>query len=130
MSLNIHRPRQVVGMIYVLVYIAILVTYAFILRDSSWTIAPKFTLMVILWFILSLAVKVTMLMNRAFELLNLAALVAVMTIAFFYVPQPPHLKTGFSSIENFCFYLNIVGGSACDFFDFLYEGAAKRPADT
>ena len=130
MNFRIHRPRQAVGLIYMLMYIVIFFTYAVILRDSSWVIEPKFTIMVIVWFILSLAVKATMFMNRAFELLNLSALVAVMTIAFFYVPQPPHLKTGFSSIENFCFYLNIVGGSACDFFDFLYEGAAKPSENT
>lgn len=130
MPFHIHRPRQVIGLIYILMYISIFFTYTIILKDSSWVIEPKFTIMVIIWFILSFAVKVTMFMNRAFELLNLAALVAVMSIAFFYVPQPPHLKTGFSSIEYFCFYLNIVGGSACDFFDFVYEGAARPSTNT
>ena len=66
-----------------------------------------------------------MFMNRIFELLNLAALVAVMSIPFAYHPHPGH----FSSIENFCYYLNVVGGSLCDFFDFLYESAARRPKD-
>ena len=126
MPFNIHRPRQAVGLIYILMYIFIFFTYAIILRDDqSWVIEPKFTVTVILWFILSLAVKVTMFMNRIIELLNLVALVALMSIPFTYNPHPGH----FSSIENFCYYLNFFGGSACDFFDFLYEGAAKRPED-
>jgi hypothetical protein len=106
-------------------YIFIFFTYAFILKDDSWAIEPKFTIMVILWFILSLAVKVSMFMNRIIELLNLVALVAVMSIGFVYIPQPGH----FSSIENFCYYLNFIGGSICDFFDFVYESAARRPED-
>ena len=125
MPFYIHRPRQAVGLIYILMYIFIFFTYAIILRDDqSWTIEPKFTVTVILWFILSLAVKVSMFMNRTIELLNLVALVAVMSIGFTYVPQPGH----FSSIENFRYYLHFIGGSACDFFDFLYESAA-RPSE-
>ena len=124
MSFHIHRPRQAVGLIYILMYTVIFFTYAIILRDDqSWTIEPKFTVAVIVWFMLSLAVKVTMFMNRIIELLNLVALVALMSIPFTYIPQPGP----FSSIENFCYYLNFLGGSACDFFDFLYEGAARRP---
>ena len=123
MPFRICRLRQAVRLTYLLLYTFIFITYAIILRDSSWTLEPKFSIMVILWFLLSLAVKVTMLMNRTIELLNLASLVAVMSMGFTYVPHPGH----FSSIENFCYYLNFIGGSACDFFDFLYEGAAKRP---
>lgn len=126
MPFYIHRPRQAIGLIYILMYIFIFFTYAFILRnDQSWTIEPKFTVTVILWFILSLAVKVSMFMNRTIELLNLVALVAVMSIGFTYVPQPGH----FSSIENFCYYLHFIGGSACDFFDFLYESVARPSED-
>ena len=126
MPFYIHRPRQAIGLIYILMYIFIFLTYIFVLRDdSSWAIEPKFTITVILWFILSLAVKVSMLMNRAIEMLNLVALVAVMSIGFAYYPQPGH----HTSIENFCYYLNIIGGSACDFFDFLYESGARRPKE-
>ena len=125
MSFYIHRPRQAIGLIYILLYTFIFIAYAFILRDSSWAIEPKFTIMVIVWFLLSLAVKVTMFVNRIIELLNLSALVAGMSIGFFYIPHPGH----FSSIENFCYYIHLIGGSICDFFDFLYEGAARRPED-
>jgi hypothetical protein len=122
----IHRPRQVVGLLYILIYIFIFFTYAVILRDDqSWTIEPKFTVMVILWFMLSLAVKISMFMNRGIELLNLFALVALMSLGLTYNQHPGH----FSSIENFCYYLNFIGGSACDFFDFLYEAPARRPKD-
>ena len=107
-------------------YVVIFITYAVILRDDqSWSAEPKFTAAVIVWFILSLAVKVTMFMNRIIELLNLAALVAVMSIPLIYIPHPGH----YGSIEYFCYYLNITGGSACDFFDFLYESAARRPEE-
>jgi hypothetical protein len=107
------------------VYIIIFFIYAIILRDDqSWTINPKFTSTVILWFLLSLAVKVSMFMNRSIELLNLVALVAALLMGFTYIPYPGD----FSSIENFCFYLNIFGGPTCDFFDFVYEGAA-RPSE-
>lgn len=124
MSRYIHRPRQAVGLIYIMLYVSIFFTYAIVLRDDqSWTIEPKFTAAVILWFLLSLAVKVSMFTNRNIELLNLMALVAVMSIGFTYVPHPGR----YSSIENFCYYLHFIGGSACDFFDFLYESAAKRP---
>jgi hypothetical protein len=126
MTFYIHRPRQAVGLIYILVYIVIFFAYAFARRDDqSWTIESKFTVTAILWFILSLAVKVSMLTNRTSELLNLSAIVAFMSIGFTYNPQPDHL----SSIENFCYYLNFAGGSACDLFDFVYEAAAKRPED-
>ena len=125
MPFHIHRPRQAVGLIYILLYIFIFFTHAVILRDDqSWTADPIFTVSVIIWFILSLAVKFSMLMNRIIELLNLAALVAVLSIGFAYVPHPGH----FSSIENFCYYLHFTGGSACDFFDFLYESGASPPA--
>ena len=108
-------------------YLSIFFTYAFFLSDDrSWAIEPKFTVTVSLWFILSLAVKVSMFMNRIIELLNLFALVAFLSIWFTYNPQPGQ----YSSIENFCYYLNLVGGSACDFFDFLYESAARRPEES
>ena len=126
MPFYVHRPRQVVGLIYLLVYIFIFVTYAVILRDDqSWTMVPKLTVWVMLWFILSLSVKISMFMNRTIELLNLLALVALMSIGLVYIPHPG----SFSSIENFCYYLNFIGGSACDFFDFLYISPAKRPED-
>ena len=126
MPFQFRRPRQAVGLIYILLYLIIFFTYAFILKDDrSWAIEPKFTASVILWFILSLAVKVTMFMNRIMELLNLVALVAVLSIPFMYVPHPG----AFSSIESFCYYLNFIGGSLCDFFDFLYESATRRPTD-
>ena len=67
-----------------------------------------------------------MLLDLKRELLNLVALVAFMSIGFIYHPQPGHL----SSIENFCYYLNFSGGSACDLFDFVYEAVAKHPEDT
>ena len=125
MSFYIHRPRQAIGLIYILMYIFIFFAYAILRNDQSWVIEPKFTIMVILWFILSLAVKVTMLMNRIIELLNLFALVAVMSMGFTYYPQPGH----FSSIENFCYYLNFFGGSVCDFFDLVYNAGARRSED-
>ena len=122
MSFDIRRPRQIVGLIYILIYVFIFFTFAFIRNDDqSWTIESKFAVAVIFWFLLSLAVKVSMVMNRPIELLNLMATVAFMSIGFTYYPQPDHM----SSIENFCYYLNFIGGSACDFFDFVYIGAAK-----
>ncbi|KPJ77847.1 MAG: hypothetical protein AMJ54_06675 [Deltaproteobacteria bacterium SG8_13] len=126
MPFYIHRPRQAIGLIYILVYLFIFFTYVFIPgNDQSWAIEPKFTITVILWFILSLAVKVSMFMNRTIELLNLVTLVAFMSIGFTYNLQPGH----YSSIENFCYSLNIIGGSACDFFDFLYEAVARPTED-
>ena len=125
MTYHISRPRQVVGSVYILMYISVFFTYAFIRRDDqSWTIESAFAVSVIFWFILSLAVKVSMVLNRTIELLNLVATVAFMSIGFTYIPQPDH----FTSIENFCYYLNIMGGSAVDLFDFVY-GAAARPAE-
>ncbi len=126
MRLHIRRPRQAVGLIYILLYTAIFIAYGFVLKDDqSWTIEPKFTAAVMLWFFISLAVKFSMVMNRIIELLNLGALVAVMSLAFTYVPHPGP----FTSIESFCYYLHLIGGSACDFFDFLYEAGAKRSED-
>jgi len=52
-----------------------------------------------------------MFLNPIIELLKLVALVAAMTIPFTYNPQPGH----YSSIENFYYYLNFIGGSACHF---------------
>ena len=122
----IHRPRQAVGVIYLLMYTFLFGKY-FILRDDlSWAVAPSFTALVILWFILSLGVKVSMLMDRSVELLNLLALLAFMSLGFLYIPHPGD----FGSIENFCYYLILTGGSACDFFDFLYESGAKASEDT
>jgi hypothetical protein len=46
-------------------------------------------------------------MNRTIELPNLIAVVGFMSLGFAYQPQPDHV----SSIENFCYYLNIFGGS-------------------
>ena len=127
MALHIRRLRQVVGLIYILMYISILFAYVFFLDDDqSWRIQSKFTFTVMLWFILSLAVKVSMLMNRAVEMLNLVAFLVFMSMGFTYNPQPDH----YSSIENFSFYLYVIGGSACDLIDFLYEAAARRPKDT
>ncbi len=127
MPFNINRLRQVVGLIYILMYIFIFFAYVFILRDDqSWMIQSKFTVTVMLWFMLSLAVKVSMFMNRAIEMLNLAAFLAFMSIGFTYNPQPGH----YSSIENFSYYLYFIGGSACDLIDFLYEAAARRPGET
>ena len=123
MPFSIRRPRQAVGLIYILLYILIFFVYAILLSaDQSWFIAPQFTIAVIVWFILSLAVKISMFMNRTIELLNLGALVAALSIGFLYIPHPGD----FSSIEKFCYYLHLIGGSACDFFDFLYEAGAKR----
>ncbi len=127
MTRYINRPRQAVGLIYIFMYISIFFFYAFIRSDDqSWTIDSKFAVAVILWFMLSLAVKVSMLMNRIIELLNLISIVAFMSIGFTYNPQPDH----FNSIENFCYYLNFLGGSACDLFDFVYGAAARGPEDT
>lgn len=63
--------------------------------------------------------------DRIIELLNLMALLAFMSLGFVYFPHPG----SFSSIENFCYYLIFTGGSACDFFDFLYESGAKDTED-
>ena len=126
MSFFIHRPRQAIGLIYVLLYISIFFVFVFVLRDDqSWITESKFTATVFLWFILSFAVKVSMVMDRIFELLNLMAVLAFMSIAFTYNPKPAHT----SSIQDFCYYLYIIGGFACDFFDFLYESGAKRAKD-
>jgi hypothetical protein len=124
MPFRIRRPRQVVGLIYILLYLGIFFTYLFILEDDrSWRIQPEFTAAVFAWFIISLAVKISMFMDRTSELLNLFALVAFTSIGFVYFPQPAYT----SSIENFCYYLYFTGGSLCDLCDFVYESAAKRP---
>lgn len=122
MTFYIRRLRQVVGLIYILMYMAIF-TYVFILRDyqSGVMISSKFAVTVMLWFILSLAVKVSMVMNRTIELLNLFALLAFMSIGITYIPHPAH----YSAIEDFCYYLYFFGGAACDFFDFLFEATPK-----
>jgi hypothetical protein len=123
---HIHRPRQAIGLIYIVIYVAILFSYVFILKsDQSWRVEPQFTATVFIWFILSLAVKVSMFKDRVVELLNVAAMVAFLSIGFTYHPNPDNP----SSIQNFCYYLHFVGGSACDVFDFIYEGAAGRPGD-
>ena len=122
MTLRIYRFRQAVGLIYILLYMVIF-AYAFMLRDyQPAEISSTFALTVMLWFVLSLAVKVSMLMNRIIELLNLFALLAFMSIGITYIPHPAH----YSSIEDFCYYLYFYGGPACDFFDFLYEATPKR----
>lgn len=124
MSFYIHRPRQAIGLLYILVYISIFFIFALNLQDDhSWAIEPKFTIMVILWFILSLAVKVSMLTNRTIEFLNLVAVVAFFSIGFTYNPQPDHSN----SIEDFCYYLSLTGGFICDVCDFVYEAGARRP---
>ena len=124
MAFYIRRPRQAIGLIYILMYLSILIIYALIRSDDqSWRIESNFTVAVILWFILSLAVKVSMLMNRSFELLNLISIVAFMSIGFTYIPRPGQLN----SIENFCYYLNFFGGSLVDLCDFVYEGATRPP---
>lgn len=126
MTAYIHRPRQVIGIIYIVMYIGILLAYAFVLKDDrSWITEPKFTATVFIWFLLSLAVKFSMVTNRVIELLNAAALVAFLSIGLAYHPNPDNP----SSIQNFCYYLYFLGGSACDVFDFIYESAAKRPED-
>jgi len=126
MTIYIHRPRQAIGLIYILVYIFIFLTYAFVLTDDkSRAIEPEFTITVVLWFILSLAVKFSMAMNRSIELLNLFAILAFLSIGFTYYPQPGHYR----SIEDLCYYLNLSGGSICDVCDFFYESVARRPED-
>jgi len=127
MTSYIHRPRQAIGLIYIVAYIVILFTYVFILKDDqSWRIEPQFTATVFIWFLLSLAVKFSMLTDRVIELLNVTALLAFFSLGFTYHPNPDTP----GSIQNFCYYLNLMGGSACDVFDFIYEGAAKRPEDS
>ena len=126
MILGIHRPRQAIGLIYIVMYFAILYSYVFILKDDgSWMAVPKFTATVFIWFILSLAVKLSMLEDRVIELLNVAAMVAFLSIGFTYHPNPDNP----SSIQSFCYFLYLIGGSACDVFDFIYEGASSRPSD-
>lgn len=125
--MTIYRSRQAIGLLYIVMYIGILLAYVFILEDDrSWMAEPKFTATVLIWFLLSLAVKVSMLTDRVVELLNVTAMVAFFSIGFTYHPNPDSP----SSIQNFCYYLSFMGGSACDVFDFIYEGAAKRPEDS
>ena len=127
MTFHIHRPRQAVGLLYIVMYFAILFAYVFVMEDDrSWMTAPKFTATVAVWFILSMAVKVSMLADRTIELLNVAAMAAFLSIGFTYHPNPYHPN----AIQNFCYYLYVIGGSACDLFDFIYEGASRRPEDT
>ena len=126
MSFRVYRPRQAFGLVYILMYSVIFFTYVFLLdHDQSWVVEPRFTATLFLWFTLSLAVKISMLMDRIFELLNLISLLAFMSIAFFYFPQPGYM----SSIEKFGYYLTMIGGPLCDLFDFIYEAVAKRSED-
>lgn len=125
--MTLHRPRQAIGLLYVVMYLGTFLAYVFILEnDRSWMAAPKFTATVLIWFLLSLAVKVSMVTDRVVELLNVTAMMAFFSIGFTYHPNPDIP----SSIQNFCYYLSFMGGSACDVFDFIYEGAAKRPEET
>lgn len=127
MALYIRRPRQVIGLVYILMYIFIFITFTIVRRDDqSWLIDTRLTALVMLWFILSLSVKVSMYLNRIFELLNLLSFVAFMSIGFIYRPHAGPL----SSIESFCYYLYFYGGPVCDLFDFFNEGGASRPEDT
>ena len=126
-KVTLYRLRQVVGLIYTLMYIFIFFVYVFILKDDqSLMIQSHFSVTVMLWFILSFAVKVFMLMDRTSEMLNLIAFLAFMSLGFTYHPQPGN----YTSIENFSYYLYAIGGSACDLIDFLYEAAPRRPKDT
>ena len=107
-------------------YAGIFLAYVFILEDDqSWLSEFKFTVTVFIWLILSLAVKVSMVTDRVIELLNLSAVMAFLSIGFTYHPNLDHP----SSIQNFCYYLYFIGGSACDFFDFIYQGAASPQKD-
>ena len=127
MTISIRTPRQVFGLVYMFVYMAVFIVFAFFQSgDQFWVFESKFTIAVLLWFLLSFAVKVSMVMNRTIELLNLAAFVAFMSIGFTYYPLPDHV----SSIENLCYYLNMMGGSTCDLCDFVYGAAARRPKET
>ena len=126
MAFRIHRPRQAVGLIYIVLYMVIFFVYLFILKDDrSWLIQSKFTVTVMIWFIISLSVKVSMFLDRTVELLNLLALLGFMSIGFTYSPPGIHP----SSIQNFCYYLYFVGGSLCDLFDFAYEAVYRLPKD-
>jgi hypothetical protein len=98
----------------------------FVLEDDrSWALQPIFTITVVIWFILSLAVKVSMVLDRMIELLNLVAIVAYLSIAFTYYPHPGY----YTSFENFCYYLHFSGGLVCDVCDFFYESVSRRPED-
>jgi len=108
------------------VYGFIFLTYVFVLEDDrSWALQPIFTITVVIWFILSLAVKVSMVLDRMIELLNLVAIVAYLSIAFTYYPHPGY----YTSFENFCYYLHFSGGLVCDVCDFFYESVSRRPED-
>lgn len=127
MDFKIYRFRQAIGLVYILQYISVFFIYAFILKDDqSWVVKSSFTATVLLWFTLSLAVKVSMVLDHSIELLNLFATLAFLSIALVYNPRPTPIGFGNTSIENFCYYLHFIGGSACDFFDFLYEAVPKR----
>ena len=126
MPFKIRRPSQAIGLVYILRYISIFLIYAFVFEDDqSWALDLKFTTTVFVWFILSLSVKISMFMNRIFELLNLVAIVAFVSIGFTYNPLPGH----HSSTEHFIYYLYFIGGAACDAFDFVYEAVPRRPED-
>ena len=126
-KITIYRLRQVVGLIYAILYIFIFFMYVLILKDDqSAMIQLKFTVTVMVWFILSFAVKIAMLTDRSIEMLNLVAFLAFMSIGFTYNPQPDH----YTSIENFSYYLYVIGGSACDLIDFMYEAAAGPQKET
>ena len=126
LTFAIHKLRQAIGLIYLLMYAGIFFVYAFLLEDDrSWQNEFKFTITVFIWFVLSLAVKVSMVIDRFIELLNLLAVLAFLSIGFTYHPNLYHP----SSIQNFSYYLYFIGGSACDFFDFIYQGAASPQKD-
>ncbi len=130
MPFGIHRPRQVVGLIYTAVYLSIFFVYLFVWKDDSAPVATSvFAATVFIWFVLSLAVKVSMAVNRLVELVNLMAVLAFLMLGFSYNPYPA--PTGFAdtSIGDFCYYLHLAGGAICDVCDFVYESAAKPAHD-
>jgi hypothetical protein len=48
-----------------------------------------------------------------------------LSMGFVYHPHPDDPN----SLERFCYYLYLIGGPACDLFDFIYQGAARRPQE-
>jgi hypothetical protein len=126
MRFPIHRPRPAIGWLYIVMYGVVCLAYVLILEDDrAWALDPKFTAAVVIWFLLSLAVKISMVTNRVVELLNAAAMVAFLSMGFTYHPNPDDPN----SLQTFCYYLFFLGGPLCDVFDFIYTGAAKRPED-